>query len=112
MIISHKYRFIFIHCRKVAGSAIKTTLWPHLGENDIMIGSLDEVMQRGGKLNSAAHRALFHPRALNVTRKAILEKARHGQTARYRNLVSTAVKARYRHLLFRNPVHPAAVNVT
>lgn len=111
MIISHKYRFIFIHCRKVAGSAIKTTLWPHLGDDDIMIGSLDEVLQRGGSLNRAARRAMWHPRALNVTRKAMLERMRRGETARYRNLVSTAVKARYRRSLFRNPVHPPAESV-
>ncbi|WP_280551765.1 sulfotransferase family 2 domain-containing protein [Halomonas sp. 25-S5] len=108
MIISHKYRFIFIHCRKVAGSAIKTTLWPHLGPDDIMIGSLDEVLQRGGQLNRAARKAMRHPRALNVTRKAALERWQHGDTARYRNLVNTAVKARYRRSLFRNPVHPPA----
>lgn len=111
MIISHKYRFIFIHCRKVAGSAIKTTLWPHLGDGDIMIGSLDEVLQRGGALNRAARRAMWHPHALNVTRKAMLERWRHGDTSRYRNLVNTAVKAHYRRSLFRNPVHPPAENV-
>lgn len=111
MIISHKYRFIFIHCRKVAGSAIKTTLWPHLGDDDIMIGSLDEVLQRGGALNRAARRATWHPRALNVTRKAMLERMCRGEGARYRNLVNTAVKARYRRSLFRNPVHSPAKNV-
>lgn len=111
MIISHKYRFIFIHCRKVAGSAIKTTLWPYLGDDDIVIGSLDEVLQRGGTLNSAARRALWHPRALNVTRKAMLERLRRGDTPRHRNLVSTAVKARYRRSLYHNPVHPPAENV-
>lgn len=111
MIISHKYRFIFIHCRKVAGSAIKTTLWPYLGEDDIMIGSLDEVMQRGGSLNQVARRALWHPRALNVSRKALFERLRHGESDCYRNLVSTAIKHRYRRTLFRNPVHPPAENV-
>lgn len=111
MIISHKYRFIFIHCRKVAGSAIKTTLWPYLGADDIMIGSLDEVLQRGGSLNRAARHAMWHPRSLNVTRKMIQERWLHGETDRYRNLVNTAVKARYRRLLFRNPVHPPAGKV-
>ncbi|WP_280540237.1 sulfotransferase family 2 domain-containing protein [Chromohalobacter sp. 11-W] len=108
MIISHKYRFMFIHCRKVAGSSIKNTLWPYLGDDDIVIGSLDEILKNGHTLNSRAKKTLYHPRALNVTRKAFLERWRYGNTNRYRNLVNTAVKAKYKKTLFRNPVHSPA----
>lgn len=108
MIISHKYKFLFIHCRKVAGSSIKNTLWPYLGDEDVVIGSLDEILKNGHALNSKAKKTLFHPRALNVTRKAFLEKFLHGDTHRYRNLVNTAVKAKYKKTLFINPVHSPA----
>lgn len=108
MIISHKYKCIFIHCRKVAGSSIKNTLWPYLGDKDIVIGSLDEILNNGHALNGQAKRALCHPRALNVTRKVLFEKILHGNTHRYRNLVNTAVKAKYKKTLFRNPVHSPA----
>ncbi|GGY10245.1 hypothetical protein GCM10007160_41810 [Litchfieldella qijiaojingensis] len=111
MIISHKYRFIFIHCRKVAGSSIKTSLWPYLGDNDIVIGSLDEVLRHGYGLNSAAKRALLHPRGWNILRKASIEHLRNGKSQKYQNLVNTKVKARYKKMLFRNPVHPPAERV-
>ncbi|MDW5378871.1 sulfotransferase family 2 domain-containing protein [Halomonas sp. HP20-15] len=111
MIISHKYRFIFIHCRKVAGSSIKTTLWPHLGEDDIVVGSIDEVLKNGFRLNRATKRALLDPRSLNVSRKALFEYVRHGNSPRFRNHVSTAVKYKYRKSLYHNPVHSPAINV-
>lgn len=108
MIISHKYRFIFVHCRKVAGSSIKNTLWPYLGDDDIVIGSLDEILKNGHALNKQAKKTLSHPKSLNVTRKALLEKLLHGNTHRYRNLINTAVKSKYKRFLFKNPVHPPA----
>ena len=36
MIISHKYKFIFIKCGKVAGSSLEMALRPHLGADDIV----------------------------------------------------------------------------
>lgn len=111
MIISHKHKFIFIHCRKVAGSAIKTTLWPLLGEQDVMIGSLNEVMALGYSPNQAARHALRFPAAWNPARKAWWERFRNGETAKYRSLMNTAVKARYKKHLFHNPVHSPAESV-
>ena len=35
MIISHKHKFIFVKCGKVAGSSLEIALRPHLGEDDI-----------------------------------------------------------------------------
>lgn len=43
MIISHQNQFIFIHCRKVAGSSMKVCLAPYLSPEDLMLGSLQEV---------------------------------------------------------------------
>lgn len=108
MIISHKYGFIFIHCRKVAGSSIKNTLWPYLGKDDIVVGSLDEILKNGHVLNAAANKNLWHPRSLNVTRKAFIEKLLHGNSHRYRNLINTSIKAKYKKTLFHNPVHAPA----
>jgi hypothetical protein len=39
MIISHKYKFIFIKTRKTAGSSIEWFLQNYLGDNDISTGS-------------------------------------------------------------------------
>jgi len=38
MIISHKYKFIFIHIRKCAGTSITRALAPMLGEHDLVLG--------------------------------------------------------------------------
>ena len=40
MIISHKYKFIFIKTRKVAGSSIEKFLYPYLDhKTDVLTGS-------------------------------------------------------------------------
>jgi len=39
MIVSHKYKFIFVKTRKTAGSSIEKYLFPYLGPDDICTGS-------------------------------------------------------------------------
>ena len=47
MIISHTYKFIFIHINKCAGTSITKALLPVLGERDLILGCTPE----GEKLN-------------------------------------------------------------
>lgn len=51
MIISHKHKFIFLHCRKVAGSTITSLCNRHLGHHDIQIGAWPDVIEAGGSYN-------------------------------------------------------------
>jgi hypothetical protein len=51
MIISHKHKFIFIHCRKVAGSSIASYLSRHLGPEDLMVGCWDDAIRWGSRFN-------------------------------------------------------------
>ena len=44
MIISHKYKFIFVKTGKVAGTSVEMALRPYLGKNDVVtpVDSRDE----------------------------------------------------------------------
>ena len=45
MIISHKYRFIFIKNYKTAGSSIESYLHPYLGDDDIIAQTEDYLVK-------------------------------------------------------------------
>jgi hypothetical protein len=59
MIISHKHRFIFLHCRKVAGSSITVLLNQFLGPKDIQLGVWDDTLEAGGRLNQNACKTIL-----------------------------------------------------
>lgn len=54
MIISYKHNFIFMHCRKTAGSSITAALNSQLGPDDIQLGAWPESISAGGKYNRKA----------------------------------------------------------
>ncbi len=72
MILSHKHRFIFLHCPKVAGSAITAYLSRFLGPNDIRIGSTRESMAHGARLNCRFYLDLINRRSLAFLAKELL----------------------------------------
>ena len=45
MIISHKYKFIFLHSRKCAGSSITVSLSRYLGSMDIQLGAVKDGLK-------------------------------------------------------------------
>ena len=47
VIISHKHKFIFLHCRKAAGSSISVALAKYLGFRDIQLSAIKETFQAG-----------------------------------------------------------------
>jgi hypothetical protein len=63
LIISHRHRFIFMHCRKVAGSSIAAALAPHLGDDDLHLGTWPEALAAGVQPNRRARLDLLHPLA-------------------------------------------------
>ena len=46
MIISHKKKFVFLHCRKTAGTFISYLLYEFLENNDLIIGSLEDINKK------------------------------------------------------------------
>lgn len=50
MIISYQNKFIFIHCRKTAGSSISMYLSNSLGPRDIQLSAVSETLQAGYRI--------------------------------------------------------------
>lgn len=64
MVISHRHRFIFLHCRKAAGSALTSAITPWLGPSDVQIGNWGDSIRSGSRLNrKAATTLLMSPSA-------------------------------------------------
>lgn len=105
MIISHKHKFIFIHCRKVAGSSMKVELSKYLGDNDIVIGSLHEILRAGIQLPKATRRGLYTPRGLLT----LLLRVAKGVPLY--DAINASAKYKYCRDLSSNPAHPTAVQI-
>lgn len=102
MIVSHQHRFIFVHCRKVAGSTLKVALAPHLGPDDVIIGSLNELVERGIELNRATKQVLRSPTAWVHAGAALMVGKSWGEA------LNIGLKGYYRRKLSVNPPHPTA----
>ena len=105
MIISHAHRFIFVHCRKVAGSSIKVALAPHLGQDDLVIGSLHEILEQGISLPEATRKVLRKPKARLFTAAALLKGKSRPEA------LNIGLKFYYRGKLSSNPPHPSAPEI-
>ncbi|WP_417310467.1 sulfotransferase family 2 domain-containing protein [Devosia sp.] len=105
MIISHKHKFIFIHCPKTAGSSITSALAPLLGVRDIQIGHFPETIPLGivPPLAMIARSFTF------TGAKTIAGNIRAGKPMN--KAFDAAVKASYRKALGPVPAHASAVNV-
>lgn len=66
MIVSHSHKFIFVHARKVAGSSMKVAIAPYLSGDDIVIGSLNEIMAAGIATPPAVKKILSRPKSLGI----------------------------------------------
>lgn len=61
MIISDRKEFIFIHCRKTAGSSIKSYLNRYLGTLDVQTAAWHNAIKNGGSYNVRFWLDLLHP---------------------------------------------------
>jgi hypothetical protein len=71
MIVSHKYRFIFIKTRKVGGTSVEIALSKFLGEGDIVTPIVDEderIRERLGYPGARNYRVPFGEMAREVAR--------------------------------------------
>lgn len=109
MIISHRHKFIFLHCRKVAGSSITALLNQFLGPDDLQLGAWEESLRFGGRYNRKAIRDLaLEPKAqlhlLSHMGKVLSRRRRPN----LRGAINVALKQQYCNVLSNNPAHATA----
>ncbi len=109
MIISHRHRFIFIHCRKTGGSSIARALAPHLGPDDIHLGTWPEAYKTGVRMNRRAHRDLLRPSALLSLLTRLARRPTRAMQRDYQvHAMNGAQRFPYRSALGQSPEHPNA----
>lgn len=112
MIISHRHRFIFLHCRKAAGSSIAAALAPHLGPDDLHLGTWPEAWAAGVAPNRRAWRDLRHPTAgLSYVSRLMRAPGRLGDPAHRVAALNGAQRLAYRKALGHSPEHAYAARV-
>lgn len=110
MILSHSNKFIFIHCRKTAGSSIKSYLSQFLGPRDIQIGAWKHALKNGKQFNRRFYIDLLHPKVslnLDVYKRLYVLWNRN---SKIKGILNSLQKYRYKPT-FENPAHPTAEEI-
>lgn len=112
MILSHRHRFIFLHCRKTAGSSICVSLARLLGPDDLQLSGLHESFEEGiaapdRVLREATEELRSHDSPLKekFALKGLLGRARQNKA------IIKLIKARYAPTLGERPQHAHAAEV-
>lgn len=111
MIISHRHRFIFIHCRKVAGSSITAYLNQFLGPRDIQIGIWKDTLQAGGRPNLRVLGECVTPSGARAILSRLRGSVRKRQLPTLGQLLNTANRAVWARRFPAKPMHPTAAEV-
>lgn len=109
MLISHENKFIFLHCRKAAGTAVTVSLARYLGPNDLQIGGIGASSSYGiyppkQMLKEAIRYPAIGQTLKSIRRSKTLERA-------FWSYVNRAIKLRYGKLLGSEPQHAPAEKV-
>ena len=111
MIISYEHRYIFLHCRKVAGSAMQIHLARHLGPDDILLGTREDLEKHGVAQTRRYRRDILSGEGLrNLTRRA-LRKPAVMRPSRVRDTLARVHKDVYARRLSPYAGHAPAVHV-
>lgn len=105
MIVSHRHRYIFLHCRKAAGSAVKVSLYRDLGPWDLAVTAWGDAAQYGIRPNPRTLWLSIRPPG-GLTLAAGMVRTRLSQ-----QLVNTAAKRSADYLYRFNHGHATAANV-
>jgi len=104
MIISHKHKFIFLHCRKVAGSSITVYLQPYLGQKDIVVGPYADLIAHNCHFNQKFYLDFFSTKGISLLTKSYLRKMLGRQKFTKKNLCDVH-RELYQNITRVNPEH-------
>jgi len=108
MLLSHKYKFIFLHCRKAAGSSITVYLNNYIGPQDIQVGIWIDTIDSGGKYNWRAINDIFSQYGARSLYKLLKSK----KVPRLKNICQDVSKTKYKEILnHESSSHAPAINV-
>ena len=108
MIISYKHQFIFIHCRKTAGSTITAYLSKYLADSDVQIGSWPDCALLGIKPNKKSLYDAFRVKSIPGLGFLLDRSPNSWLLYNYSRLINRLQKNRYTKILDPNPEHPLA----
>lgn len=101
-----------MHCRKVAGSSIAASLAPHLGPEDIHLGTWPEAFDQGIAPNRRAWKDLLHPAAgTSFVARLLRRPSRLFDDAHRIAALNGAQRLKYRSSLGYSPEHAHAERV-
>jgi hypothetical protein len=105
MLLSHRHKFIFLHCRKSAGSSIVVSLARYLGPNDLQISGIVDAVEEGIRPPERVVREAFPSMNLWV------RIAMRSGSRRFWSAVSRNLKKKYFPLLGDRAANAPAVLV-
>lgn len=98
-----------MHCRKAAGSSIAAALAPHLGDDDLHLGTWPEALEAGVRPNRRARRDLLDPLAgASFIVRLMRQPTRLFDPAHRVAALNGAQRLKYRRTLGASPEHAHA----
>ena len=111
MIISYEHKYIFLHCRKVAGSAMQIQLARHLGPDDILLGTREDLDAHGVGQTRRFRRDVMSPLGLQNLARRFLRKPAVVGPSRIRDTIARVHKDVYAHRLSPYAGHAPAAHI-
>lgn len=110
MLVSFTHNFLFIHCRKAAGTSVDAYLARNLSDNDLMIGSWCAARKTGVAFNKRFRDELKSLRGLKTIAGTIPERVLARRLG-ICGLLNTSYKNLYSPHFSHDPTFPKAVEL-
>ena len=107
MIISFKKKFVFLHCRKTAGTFISSLLYDILDNKDLIVGSLEDIHSIK-KIKIFNHREVVKVSNIPCLLKSLYKTLKYKKNLGF--LINDFYKQKY-YKIYKNPPHMSILKV-